>query len=96
MELTEKQKNCPYCHIDSDGNIKLIASFEHDEDYLNDSDSIDLSIYNRKLFCDVYVARDGYEDSNLDREFDFESSINYCPMCGRRLSNESITGISGV
>ena len=85
----EQQKNCPYCHTDKNGEVKLIINHEHYEDYLNESDSLDASVYNGKLFCDVYVARDPFDDGYLDAEFDCKSPINYCPMCGRPLNGDT-------
>lgn len=74
MKLTEKQKNCPYCHTstgnDVIGVIDLIATNEEDP-----------------LAGDlIYIWEDRlrYETDthNVARR------IYYCPMCGRYLLNE--------
>lgn len=88
MRLTEKQKNCPYCHIDKDGAIKLIINAENEEDYIMNSDSLSVYVDGEKLAYDAYVARGDFDANTLDSEFCGLAKISYCPMCGRPLNEE--------
>lgn len=81
MKLTEKQKNCPYCHSE-----KPLFSISGDEivGYIaNYLDSQQLTV--------VY---DFSPEAVMDEEFinaPFgyrKYAIDYCPMCGRPLNEE--------
>lgn len=79
MKLTEKQKNCPYCH----GKKELRCE---DNDYqrliINDTDSV--MEYEECVVKGTYVTEHGEEANFTWKAVPFE--INYCPICGRRLS----------
>lgn len=89
MKLTEKQKNCPYCHVGS----RLTSLY-------NGSTWVDTELgFNRVVSDIVHVDE---EDTYGDIWFDpvnktltswgeggvpLVVDINYCPICGRRLDN---------
>lgn len=73
MELTEKQKNCPYCH-------KKNKPFTRS---LINTSSLSLVIKENVLdaaYCQTLTdnLKDGWA----------YIPINYCPMCGRLLNEE--------
>lgn len=70
MEVTEKQKNCPYCHSHQRYIIQRIGRF----------DVIDVFVDGNLLKIPEYY---GGQYDGTDEE-----QIFYCPMCGRRLSDE--------
>lgn len=86
--LTEKQKNCKYCHADHDGSIQLIINAEHNEDYIGETDSLSVYVAGKNLVYDAYVARGDFDSNTLDSEFAGSAKIHYCPMCGRPLNEE--------
>lgn len=70
MELTEKQKNCPYCHIDKQGNTEYV--------YIDFGEGI-------RVFPDGVIECD-YDDDGMPSMMCCDAgTINYCPMCGRPL-----------
>lgn len=73
MKLTEKQKNCPYCH----GNPLMYY------DYGDDSNKIWIDS-NGKLQQLTWSA--SYLAVDTDPEDGMQ--LNYCPMCGRPLNEE--------
>ena len=78
MKLTEKQKNCPYCHDGDNANDLLSLKYSN----YADSD-VDVFIEDGQLLCDVDVGID-----NRDDYFYKKIDINYCPMCGRLMNKE--------
>lgn len=84
MGLTEKQKNCPYCHVVSDRPCYPIF----DGYLVND-------VTGKKTEITVLKAPElptflpCLEDTNYETEYDNSTPVmNYCPMCGRPLSGE--------
>ena len=82
--LTEKQKNCPYCHVGS--NRPTYPLF--------DGYSIN-NVTGKKT--EITVLKDPelpifvpcLEDTNYETEYDNSTPVmNYCPMCGRSLCGE--------
>ena len=81
MKLTEKQRNCPYCHVSSNR-----PTYPHFDGY-----SIN---YETSKKMEIIVIKDpelpifvpGLEDINHETEYDNSTPVmNYCPMCGRSL-----------
>lgn len=82
MALTEKQKNCPYCHENILGQIKQIVHLNMDvadwmdpdiHEVLLDPRHSEIVLQGNVGGCGEYVAT---------------KNINYCPMCGRPLGEE--------
>lgn len=72
MKLTEKQKNCPYCH----GKANLMFSgLTNDGDY-NRIWIDDQGRLQQRTDAMSYVVCDTVAD-------DEGVQLNYCPMCGR-------------
>ena len=85
MKLTEKQKNCPYCHVNSDIGVTWM----------------DGELQFDAIIDDSHVQTDGdvWGDIWFDPKNHFLKSwgedtdpliidIAYCPMCGRPLNEE--------
>lgn len=74
--MTEEQKNCEYCHFNSRG-----------ADFADNGDSIgycrfQLAKFPAGYYINVWSGEGG-------EKFDVASeTINYCPMCGRKLEKE--------
>lgn len=84
MKLTEKQRNCPYCHVVSDRPCYPIF----DGYLIND-------VTGKKT--EITVLKDPespifspcLEEINCETEYDNSTPVmNYCPMCGRSLCGE--------
>lgn len=75
-ELTDKQENCKYCHDDGHGfglaERDLISGEYHDG-----------NIFAAQIF-DGKTLRLSDQLNILEEH----QKINFCPMCGRRLSND--------
>lgn len=78
MKLTEKQKNCPYCHPGSKVNGR--ECWYHTTLALGEA--IDSCTYTELYFDPINRF---LEASNEDELF---IDINYCPMCGRPLNEK--------
>ena len=75
MKLTEKQKNCPYCH-----GKKSLRSEDNDYQQLIIDDDDHVLNYEECL----------YDGTWPESNFGWKTApflINYCPMCGRSLTN---------
>lgn len=81
MELTEKQKNCKYCHSE-----KILIG--------TPLDVITVHVSNDPHSYSLKVVYDFSKTAVDDEEFmkapfgSVDRVINYCPMCGRYLLNE--------
>ena len=85
MGLTEKQKNCPYCHVGS--NRQTYPLF--DGYLINDVTGKKTEITVIKD-SELPIFVPGLEDINYETEYDNSTPVmNYCPMCGRSLSNKA-------
>lgn len=84
MKLTEKQKNCPYCHEPYKRMPVIKGDYGYDDAYKR------LFIYPddpaRIVFEGIYG--EPYPRSTDERKVQqlFISLIYYCPMCGRSLN----------
>lgn len=85
LKLTEKQKNCKYCHHEK--NIVNIPGL---------CVSIDPKVSNGNLTIKYDASNKDMTDNNIvigdDDGYVFGGwnlTINYCPMCGRSLSDEN-------
>ncbi len=81
MKLTEKQKNCPYCHSE-----KSLIGTPLDEITVYVAN--DLHSHSLKV---VYDFSNGAVDNEEFMNAPFGGVgrlINYCPMCGRYLLND--------
>lgn len=67
MALTEKQKNCPYCHNIS-GHKTMIF----------DIPDLKAKLQGASIHCD-----------NKRGCYRIDFPINYCPVCGRELGDDS-------
>lgn len=68
--ITERQKNCPYCHEFDKGYKPVYTSQPRFGLYVFPNGSFEMD----------------YDDDCMPASFMSESGvINYCPMCGRRL-----------
>ena len=85
MGLTEKQKNCPYCHVGSNRPTHPLF-----DGYLINN------VTGKKM--EITVIKDpelpifvpGLEDINYETEYDNSTPVmNYCPMCGRPLCGKN-------
>ena len=76
--LTEKQKNCPYCHPGSKVNGR--ECWYHTELALGEA--IDSCTYTELYFDPVNRFLEAIDEDELFID------INYCPMCGRPLNEE--------
>lgn len=79
MKLTEKQKNCPYCHPGSKVNGR--ECWYHTTLALGEA--IDSCTYTELYFDPVNRFLEAINEDELFID------INYCPMCGRPLSNKA-------
>lgn len=90
MKLTEKQKNCPYCHAGSD-----LPSLYNGSPW----DGTGLCFERVDDPTTVFVGNNTYGDiefNALERTLiswgdgtdPLVVGINYCPMCGRPLNEE--------
>ncbi len=101
MELTEKQKNCKYCHYDADGRpLKYLKNNDDCSIFLTD----DELLRERKCFeCNGTVTNnsedtllslffDDREKNNFilqrhdDYDFRYNLLFDFCPFCRRLLS----------
>lgn len=78
MKLTEKQKNCPYCHPGSKVNGR--ECWYHTTLALGEA--IDSCTYTELYFDPV----NRFLEASCEDELFID--INYCPMCGRPLNEE--------
>lgn len=87
MKLTEKQKNCPYCHPYSGipGDDAQEFDDRGDEDNYRNGWGIDLYITQGNQL--VVMASAGYFGDYYIEKHPF-NRINFCPMCGRPLNEE--------
>lgn len=73
MKLTEKQKNCPYCHGDRDAVLEawdLRGTFE------------------LRVESDGYAEIGLYHSSSDMHEVIANGIFRFCPKCGRPLNEE--------
>ncbi|WP_123799454.1 hypothetical protein [Limosilactobacillus fermentum] len=85
MKLTEKQKNCPYCHSE-----KPLFSIECDEIVGYIANYLD-----SQQFTVTYdFSPEAITDEELvNAPFGYcKYAIDYCPMCGRPLNEEDSNG----
>ena len=91
MNLTEKQKNCPYCHGGNDHQPI------YDSNRRSQKFNINLKHENDKHHPHMLVISCKSDTSTADYDWDgdyhevpikYWVSIKYCPMCGRYLLNE--------
>lgn len=82
MKLTEKQKNCPYCH----GKIPL-RSANNDYQRLVIDDGNQAMEYEECVVKGTYMTEHGAEPNFGWKAVPFV--INYCPVCGRRFNDET-------
>ena len=85
MGLTEEQRNCPYCHVVSDRPCYPIF----DGYSIND---VTGKKKRKLLFSKTLNYQFLYhaQDTNYETEYDNSTPVmNYCPMCGRPLSNKA-------
>ena len=74
MKLTEKQKNCPYCHYHDGAGFASKAII--DDGFRTEVKLVkELDEWN--VYCRTY-----------ENEVESDKSINYCPMCGRDLRSD--------
>ena len=87
MKLTEKQKNCEYCHPYSGIPGDDAQEFDDlgDEDNYRSDWGIDLYITQGNQL--VVMASAGYFGDYYIETHPF-NRINFCPMCGRPLNAE--------
>ena len=79
-----KENKCPYCHMKTN----FRGDYSQDKSILNDTE---FSFTGDYLNVDIYILKDELEaiSSNKFERHVFETKIKYCPMCVRRLSNET-------
>lgn len=78
MKLTEKQKNCPYCHENVLGQIKQIIKLTMNDDELEpDIHEALVDPRHSQIVLQGYVGGRG--------EYSVLKKINFCPVCGRDL-----------
>lgn len=80
-ELTEKQKNCPYCHVDSTGYVKPIFQNKFYLDYDTDG-SEPKSHVSRTYIKNNKIISETYFDGETKTEV---RNIACCPICKREL-----------
>lgn len=80
-ELTEKQKNCPYCHADSIGYVKPIFQNKFYLDYDTDG-SEPKSHMSRTYIKNNKIISETYFDGETKTEV---RNIACCPICKREL-----------
>lgn len=81
MKLTEKQKNCPYCHEDKENTLDY---------YRKRSDvALDKTLFGKPLstHTDISIGI-GYEYGISTWRQVYGAQIYFCPMCGRPLNKE--------
>lgn len=80
MTMTKQQEKCPYCHneIGKTRYALIDNHFYTNDEYIEGT--VDINSNDKTL---VLTIGDCYED------YSDEIKINYCPMCGRKLSDES-------
>ena len=72
--ITERQKNCPYCHEFDKGYKPVYTSWPRFGLYVFPNGSFEMD----------------YDDNCMPASFMSESGvINYCPMCGRPLNEKA-------
>lgn len=81
MKLTEKQKNCPYCHINEE-TTRMYHKVRPD------------TKKDKMVFCKDYglcsncIGYDGQKYFFCSFGNIYGTPIKYCPMCGRLLNEE--------
>ena len=77
--LAIKEK-CPYCHYDDAGLVKPLIKYAGAADLMGDFDyhEAGLNVKRKQLYIQGDVCQLG--------EFYFETNVNYCPKCGRKLA----------
>ena len=81
MDLTEKQKNCPYCHVGSDRPTYPLFDGYSINDVTGKKTEITVL---KDPELPIFVPC--LEDTNCETEYDNSTPVmNYCPMCGRSL-----------
>lgn len=91
MELTEKQKNCPYCHPGSNLKNHYGGSAWINSELEFDMIKGDPSIISDGECCygDIsFNPQAGWLESLGDGAEPLVIHIHYCPMCGRPLGEE--------
>ncbi len=99
MGLTEKQKNCPYCHGMKRMQDRLIYGTRRDILALKDNSlEYTLVLPDHKEYEVQATRRDilALKDNSLEytlvlpdhKEYEVQAYVEYCPMCGRYLLNE--------
>ncbi|MBB1078945.1 hypothetical protein H5S09_04100 [Limosilactobacillus sp. STM2_1] len=103
MKLTEKQKNCKYCHYDSKNPDSPFndngAVLDAKESFWVKGTKDDGSVRNIECFLSGKALRitwlkygdgRGYALDNLPQpiEVRIENVFNFCPQCGRPLNEE--------
>lgn len=78
MKLTEKQKDCPYCHEQKD----IINTLDHSHFYVAGMEQPGQVVY---IYDNLLVCEERTMESR---------KINFCPMCGRPLNEEDGDGES--
>ena len=81
MDLTERQKNCPYCYADK-ATTKLYYKVRPDTK--NDG----MYFGKTRGICSNAIGYDGREYFFCSFRNIYGCPINYCPMCGRPLNEE--------
>ena len=75
MELTEQQKNCPYCRSKrTDDNLEIYQSEDNGYLSINSDGDVEIDEGNWVMEEDYYLYQDGL--------------FKFCPMCGRPLGKE--------
>ncbi|MFD3267894.1 hypothetical protein [Lactobacillus johnsonii] len=81
MTITKQQEKCPYCHNEIGRlHYALLANhfYTSDDEYMEAT--VDINSNDKTMSL---IVGDYYGDDTD------EIKINYCPMCGRKLSGES-------
>lgn len=79
MKTRKDQKKCPYCHHGRQGFIQPLIRYTGETGFMGDMDYHEtaLDIEHNQLYIQGYVFGLG--------EYCFETDVNYCPKCGRKL-----------
>lgn len=82
MKLTEKQKNCPYCHANKEATKEY---YKVRPDVAKDGMSFGKIL---NSWCNS-IGYDGQTYYFCSFGNVYGCLINYCPLCGRSLSDEN-------